>query len=426
MTSYATKLQCVNCHAEFPLESPLFEGCPICKTEDFAASLSVSYDYDQLSKRVSGDYFSRRPRRAGIWRYRELLPVKEEAHRITLGEGSTPLVRCDRWGKELELGALYVKDEARNPTWSFKDRHAAVSVSMAAEQGASTVTIATSGNHGAATAAYAAKAGLAAVIFTYPGYYETMRTLIQSYGAYLFVTDVEGRWLLMREGIKRFGWYPIGNLTTLPTLNPVGHDGYKTIAYEICEDLEWEPPDFVVVPNGFSEAFYGTWKGFRELKALGLIDRTPRMVATEPKAGGPLAAAIERGQGIVRLESGWGHQTLARGIACSTNSYLGVLAVRESGGMALRVSNAEIITAQEELAREGIYAECTAATAAAGAKQMACSRDLQDAVVVVVSSSCGIKDFTLAAARMPEPPSIEADFLALQKAAGQVYHTQLS
>jgi len=425
MTSYATKLQCINCHSEFPVESPLFEGCPACKTEDFASSVSVTYDYDQLSKHLSRDYFAKRPKEAGVWRYRELLPIREAAHRITLSEGSTPLVRCERWGEELGLKTLVVKDESRNPTWSFKDRHASVAVSMALEQGASAVTIATSGNHGAATAAYAAKAGLAAFIFTYPGYYETMRTLMQIYGAYVFVTDVEGRWLLMREGMERYGWYPIGNLTTIPTLNPVGHEGYKTIAYEICEDLRWEPPDFVVVPNGFSEGFYGIWKGFKELKILGLIDRTPRMVATEPAAGGPLAAAIERGQGIVQLKGGWSHQTVARGISGSTNSYLGVLAVRESGGMALRVTDEEILAAQGELAREGVFAECTAATAAAGVEKMVSSNNLEGAVIVVVNSSCGIKDFTLTAARMPEPPAIEADFSTLQKAAAEVYGTQL-
>jgi threonine synthase len=396
----------------------------MCKTENFVSSLSMTYDYDQLSKRVSRDYFATRPKEAGVWKYLELLPIREEAHRITLSEGSTPLVRCERWGKEMGLKTLYVKDESRNPTWSFKDRHASVAISMALEQGASTVTIATSGNHGAATAAYAAKAGLAAVIFTYPGYYETMRTLMQIYGAYVFVTDVEGRWLLMREGMKRYGWYPIGNMTTIPTLNPFGHEGHKTIAYEICEDLHWEPPDFVLVPSGFSEGLYGIWKGFKELKILGLIDRTPRMVATEPAGGAPLATALERGQDIALLEKDWSKMTVARGIACSTNSYIGVLAVRESGGLAVRVSDEEILVAQKTLAREGIYAECTAATAAAGLKKMANSNNLHEAVAVVVNSSCGIKDFTVTAARMAEPPAIEADFAALQKAAAKVYGIQ--
>jgi len=424
MTSYATKQLCVNCHSEFPLDDPLFEGCPACKTKDFAASLSITYDYDQLAKRVSRDYFARRPREAGVWKYQELLPIKDEAHRITLQEGSTPLIRCERWGKEMGLKALYVKDEARNPTWSFKDRHASVAISRAVEQGASTVTIATSGNHGAATAVYAAKAGLDAVIFTYPGYYETMRTLMQMYGAQIFVTDVEGRWLLMREGMKRYGWYPIGNITTIPTFNPFGHEGYKPIAYEICEDLHWESPDFVLVPSGFSESLYGIWKGFKELKILGLIDRTPHMVATEPAGGAPLAAALEQGQDIVRLEGGWSNQTVARGIACSVNSYIGVLAMRESGGLAVGVSNEEIFDAQATMAREGVYGECTAATAAAGLQKMASSNDLHGAVAVVVSSSSGIKDFTLVVARMPKPPAIEADFAVLQKAAAKVYGTK--
>jgi threonine synthase len=426
MSSYATRLQCVNCDAEYPLDSQMFEGCPSCKTEDFASSLSPDYDYGRLSKCVTRDYFVRRSKRAGIWRYEELLPVREDAHRITLSEGSTPLVRCDRWATELGLKACYIKDEGRNPTWSFKDRHAAVSVSAAVQQGAKAVTIATSGNHGAATAAYAAKAGLSAFIFTYPGYYQTMRTLIQVYGGCLFCTSVEGRWVLMGEGIKRYAWYPIGNLTTLPTCNPVGHDGYKTIAYEICEDLRWQPPDFVIVPSGFSEGLYGIWKGFRELRLLGLIERTPRMVSAEPAAGGPLALAVATGERIVRLAEGWSHQTVARGIAVSTNSYLGVLAVRESGGVALTVPDEDTLAAQKQMAHEGVYAECTAATAGAGLNKLATTTDLQGAVAVVVNSSCGIKDFALIAADMPEPPTIEPDFAAFEEAAAQVYGASFS
>ena len=424
MTSYATELLCAKCGSAFPVDAPLFEGCPACRTEDFSSSLTMSYDYDKLSKRVSRGYFAGRPRGAGIWKYLELLPIREQSHRMTLSEGSTPLVRCEKWGKEIGLKTLYVKDESRNPTWSCKDRTTAVAISMAVEQGASTVTIATSGNHGASTAAYAAKAGLTAVIFTFPGYYDTMGTLMQAYGAYVFVTDVAGRWLLMREGMKRYGWYPIGNLTMIPTLNPFGHEGYKTIAYEICEDLDWEPPGLVVVPSGFSETLYGIWKGFRELKVLGLIDRTPRMIGAEPGHLGPLTAALELGQDIVMLGNDWNHGTVARGISCSTNSYLGVLAIRESGGSAVRVSDGEIFGAQEAMAREGIYAECTAAAAAAGLTKVADGKNLHGEVAVVVNTSCGIKDFTVAAARMPQPPVIEADFGALERAAAEVYGTQ--
>jgi len=385
----------------------------------------VSYDYDTFGKRASRDYFAGRSKEAGVWKYQELLPIREQAHRITLSEGSTPLVRCERWGKEMGLNALYIKDESRNPTWSCKDRHTAVAMSMAVECGASTVTIATSGNHGASAAAYAAKAGLAAVIFTFAGYYETMRILMQIYGAYVFVTDVEGRWLLMREGMKRYGWYPIGNLTMIPTSNPFGHEGYKTIAYEICEDLRWEPPGLVVVPSGFSEILYGIWKGFKELHLLGLIDRTPSMVAAEPAGLGPLTTALELGQDIVILERSSIRDTVARGIACISNSYLGVVAIRESEGFAVRVSDEEIFTAQEALAREGIYAECTAAAAAAGLTKLAGSKNLHGEVTVVINTSCGIKDFALVGPRMPQPPVVEADFAAFERAAAGVYGIHL-
>ncbi|OGO14569.1 MAG: hypothetical protein A2029_10495 [Chloroflexi bacterium RBG_19FT_COMBO_47_9] len=421
MSTFVTNLRCVNCQAEFPIDNPPFEGCPVCKTNNFISSVSAVYDYSKLSKIVDRDFFTKRSREMGVWRFQELLPVREDANRITLGEGSTPLVRCERTAKELRAKCVYIKDEGRNPTFSFKDRHAAVSVSMAVEQGARAVTIATSGNHGAAMAAYAAKVNLPAVIFTYPGYYQTMRTLIQIYGAYLFVTDVEGRWTLMREGMKHCGWYPIGNMTVIPSLHPFGHEGYKPIAYEICEDLNWNPPDYVFVPNGFSESFYGIWKGFKELKQLGLVGHTPCMVSTEPATGGPLAEACEREEPLVQVDPDRARTTVARGVACSRNSLIGWKAVHESGGKALKLTDSEIVTAQKEMAREGVFAECTAAIAFAGLSKLAKTTNLDGTVSVVVSSSCGLKDFTVIAGNQPEPPVVSADFESFKKVAADVY-----
>jgi len=425
MESYAVKLECIKCHAEYALDQPLYEGCLSCRTEDFSSSLSPYYDYTQLAQVISRRYFATRSRSKGVWRYTELLPVHCESDRITLGEGNTPLVSCDRWAKRLGLQEIWIKDESRNPTWSFKDRHSAVAVSMAVQQGANTVAIGTSGNHGASVAAYAAKAGLRAVIFTFPGCYDTMSTLMRMYGALVFVTDVEGRRQLMREGIKRYGWYPISNLNTVPTPNPYGHEGYKTIAYEICEDLNWSVPDAIFVPSGFSEGLYGVWKGFKEFRNLGLIDRTPRMIAVEPLPGGPLAEAIKRGQDIVRLEEYESHRTVARGIASRTNSYLGVLAVRESEGSVITVTNDEILLAQNTLAEEGIYGECTAVAAAAGLVKLSKTGDLSNAKVVVINSSCGLKDYALAAARMPPLPQVQPDSDTLERVARQVYHQEL-
>jgi threonine synthase len=421
MTTFVTNLRCVNCQAEYSIDNPPFEGCPSCKTNDFISSVSAVYDYEKLSKIVNRDFFTKRSRDMGVWRFHELLPVRDNSHRISLGEGSTPLVRCQRTARELKTKSVYVKDEGRNPTFSFKDRHAAVSVSMALEQGANAVTIATSGNHGAAMAAYAAKVDLPAVIFTYPGYYQTMRTLIQIYGAYLFVTDVEGRWALMREGMKNCGWYPIGNMTIIPSLHPFGHEGYKPIAYEICEDLNWNPPDYVFVPNGFSEAFYGIWKGFKELKQLGLVDHIPCMVSTEPATGGPLSEACEREEPLVQVDPELARTTLARGVACSRNSLIGWKAVQESGGKALKLTDDEILLAQKEMAHEGVFAECTAAIAFAGLKKLAKKVNLDGAVSVVISSSCGLKDYTVISGNQPEPPVVSADFESFKKIADDVY-----
>jgi threonine synthase len=421
MSSFVTSLRCVNCQAEFPIETPPFDGCPLCKTNEFISSVSANYDYEKLAKIVNRHYFTKRSKAMGVWRFHELLPARNNSNHFSLCEGSTPLIACERVTRELGVQSVYVKDEGRNPTYSFKDRHASVCVSMAIEHGAKTVTIATSGNHGAAMAAFAAKAGIHAVVFTHPGYSQTMRKLIQIYGAYLFVTDVEGRLTLVREGMKRCGWYPIGNLTVIPSLQPFGHEGYKTIAYEICEDLNWNPPDFVIVPNGYSEALYGIWKGFKELRILGLVERTPRMVATEPATGGPLAEAIAQGVRLARVDSDIAQKTVARGIACGRNSLIGWLAIQESDGIALKITDSEILTAQKEMAREGVFGECTSAISYAGMKKLANSTNLSGAVMVVINSSCGLKDNPSIIGNYPEPPVLKADFEAFERATAEVY-----
>src|SRR5262245_44114557 len=283
-------LECLRCHAVFETAS-LFSGCPACRAQGVPVNLTVKLDLSPL-RGLTPEGIPAMPR--GLWRCGAVLPLGRPRP-LSLGEGATPLVHLRRLGERLGVPRLYAKDESQNPTWSYKDRLCAVAVTHALETGARVITIASTGNHGASTAAYAARAGLPCVIFTLASVPETMKTLMQAYGAAVVECPTsESRWDLMRQGVERSGWYPTSGFVAPPVgSNPWGVEGYKTIAYEIAEDLGWAAPDVVVVPSAYSDGLYGIWKGWTELQALGLVKHAPRMIAAEPF--GPLAHALERG-----------------------------------------------------------------------------------------------------------------------------------
>ncbi|MFQ6123434.1 MAG: pyridoxal-phosphate dependent enzyme [Candidatus Heimdallarchaeota archaeon] len=161
--SEPTNLKCLNCEKEYPPEW-MFKGCPQCKTDTFVSNLSTVYDLQKISKKLTRKTFTGRV--PTMWKYWELLPVKKKEDIVTLGEGMTPLIKLERLGSELNLKHLYVKDESKNPTWSFKDRLCSSLTSKAKEFGFKVSTISSTGNHGASAAAYAARAGMDCVIFT--------------------------------------------------------------------------------------------------------------------------------------------------------------------------------------------------------------------------------------------------------------------
>lgn len=414
--SAAIGLRCVSCDARFPLEA-MHEGCPRCATDDFRSGVTPEYDYDAVRSSLDGGRLAEEG--SGIWRYRRLLPVLDPAHELSLGEGGTPLVGLPELASETGAGEVWIKDESRNPTWSFKDRHAAVTLSKARELGARMVMGSSSGNHGAAIAAYAARGGMGAIVLTYPGLSAAAATLIQAYGATLAVTTRDGRWTIIREGIQRFGWYPATNFTSIPTNGPYGHEGYKPIAYELHEQLDGRVPELVFVPTSYAEGLYGIWKGFVELRAIGLTDRVPRMVACEP-AGGPLGAAwrdAARPIATVRATP-----TVARGIGGTVNSYLGIAALRDSDGLVASVTDEQIVAAQVDMGRQGFFAEPAAAASFAGLRALRASGDVPDgAAVVLISTSSGLKHFAPLAERYPVPPELAEPTLdALADAAPAV------
>ncbi|GAA3107132.1 threonine synthase [Streptosporangium carneum] len=356
----------------YPLWPPLTSGCPRTSTAELAYPVEVDYAYD----RTPDDLFSRgRTRKAGLDRWASLLPPLAVP---TLGEGGTPLV---------EIGdGVYLKDESRNPTWSHKDRLNRCAVSAAVGVEAEGVVVASSGNHGASAAAFAARAGLRCVVLASAGAPPAVRSFVNAYGAVVLPVPWESRWPLMRQIVDRLGYHPVSNLTVTHTGHAFGPEGYKTIAYEIFTDIG--VPAAVFMPVGYGELLFGVWKGFAELRRLGLAQRVPRMYACEPAAGGPLAAAVRQGLPAAVVPVG---PTSAYGIACAVGGHRGLVAIRESGGEALLVSDEEMAAAQAELSRQGMWTELSGAAGLAGLRR----HGVVDGPVVCISTSSGFKDLAV-------------------------------
>jgi threonine synthase len=415
-------LDCLRCRTRFDA-APMFAGCPRCREEGTAVNLTVALDLEPL-RGVTRERFSAGAGGRGLWRFRDLLPV-DGGRPVTLGEGGTPLVHLERLGRRLGVPRLYAKDESQNPTWSYKDRLCAVAVTHAVETGARVVTIASTGNHGASTAAYAARAGLPCVIFTLASVPDTMKVLMQAYGAAVVACpSSESRWRLMRQGVERLGWYPTSGFVVPPVgSNPYGIEGYKTLAYEIVEDLGWTPPDAVVVPSAYSDGLHGIWKGMAELAALGLVDRRPRMVAAEPF--GPLAHALERQ--LPAPEMVEGGPSVAFSIASRYGTFQGLTALRESGGLGVRITDEGVFEAQRALAREeGIFAEPSSATTLTAVMQLAARRALSpDQTVVIVLTSGGLKDPAASRTWLPAVPDAPDDLAGVLAVLRDSYGLEL-
>ncbi|HEY0188246.1 MAG TPA: pyridoxal-phosphate dependent enzyme [Cellulomonas sp.] len=359
------------------------------------------------------------PALPGLFRYAPLLPVDPAGALVSLGEGGTPLVPVPRVGAEAGVPALYVKDESRNPTWSYKDRLAAVAVTKAVQQGHGTVVVASTGNHGAATAAYAARAGLRCVALTVASVPETMKTLMQSYGADVVAfDDPRDRWTVMRAGVEQRGWVPVSGYLSPPSgSNPFGVDGYKTIAYEIVEQLGGRAPDVVVAPVAYGDGTAGMARGFADLVALGVVDRVPRMVAAEPF--GPHEAALRDGfRPGAAVPAG---PTVAFSIGSSTATWQAWHALRSTGGAAATADDRQVMAAQARLAAtEGLYLEASSVITLAVLPTLV-ERGVvapQD-TVVLLGTSTGLKDVGATADGLPAVPVIEPTLAAFDEATGR-------
>lgn len=379
---------CIRCEAQYPITLTIdSRGCPICAPLA-PANLAPVYEQSTIGRAFAQEELGR----SSLWKYRQRLPCSDE-HIVTLGEGQTPLIACAQIGSSLGVANLLIKDESRNPTWSYKDRFSTVAVSIARAEGAKVVATASSGNAGASLAAYAARAGMNCVVATFAGTAGPMVSQIRKHGAIVLpLANKVDRWKFLAEAQQRFGWF-VTSPFSAPVVgsHPLAIEGYKTIAYEIIEQSSGDVPDWCVMPVCYGDALSGVWAGFKELFYAGLIDRLPKMVAAE--VHGSLSVALTEGTDRVP-EQEVHFEALAVSIGTSRSTYQALRALRESSGLAVPVSNHGLIDMQSHLARsEGIFAELASVTPLMAIKTLSDRGAIAagDRVVAVVTAG-GLKD----------------------------------
>jgi threonine synthase len=376
-------LRCPECGKEVSASVPQ-TTCSACDSP-----LLAQYDLPRVARELSADAVSRRP--AGLWRWAELLPVRDPQCRVTLGEGDTPMLPAERLGQSLGLRWLWIKDEGANPTGTFKARGMAVAVSKARELGLHALVVPSAGNAGGALAAYAARAGLEAHVFMPADVPHGNRAEVAAAAAELHpvqgLIDEAGR--QAAQGASEHNWFDVSTFR-----EPYRVEGKKTMGYELAEEFGWDPPEVVIYPTGGGTGLVGLWKAFRELAELGWIEaRMPRLMCVQPEGCAPVVQALQAGADRARP---WPNPvTSAPGLRVPRPyaDRLILRSVRESRGEGLAVSEDEIQDARRDLAHQaGVLAAPEGAATLAGLRRLvAAGRVEADERVVLLNTGTGLK-----------------------------------
>lgn len=354
-------LKCPRCGTLYD-RAAFASSCATCVPD---ADVGLVVEYADAVPAMTRDSLTRGEE--SLWRFSHSMPVA--AHEaISLGEGLTPLVQLNDVSRELGLPTTFAKCEFANPTGSFKDRLATAAVSAAKRIfGAKVIASSSTGNAGAAVAAYAAKGNLDCIIFTVGDPSGPFVAQMQAYGAHVITCSNKAqRWEFLSEGVKKYGWFPTSPFFAPPVgSNPYGLEGYKSLAYEIAASLDWDPPDWVILPICYGDALYGMWRGFKELIDGGIIARMPRFVAAE--IYGSLSAAFHSpGDKIPEMPKTY--DTAATSISAVQSTYQALFVLRKTAGVPVIVSEEELLRAARLLSsKEGLFVEPAAAAALSAA-----------------------------------------------------------
>ncbi|MDI6756673.1 MAG: threonine synthase [Endomicrobiia bacterium] len=399
--------KCLDCGKEIEYE-------PIRYLCDCGGNLDVIYDSAAIKKTLT-----RRSLESNLrfdhWRYLDVLPLQNLDKIPNLQVGWTPVYETRRLAVAVGIKNVFIKDDSRNPSASFKDRASSVVLAYARENGVEKIVAASTGNAGAALACVAASVVFPCVILVPKTAPKAKIAQLMNFGARVVAVDgaYDDAYDLSIKATEKFGWY---NRNT--GYNPITREGKKTCGHEICEQFSWEPPDYVFVSVGDGNIISGIWKGFKDMKALGLIEKLPKMVAVQSEKSNAVslayAAAMKNPSSKIEVKP-----VRATTIADSISVDMprdGVAAVRallESGGFAVEVSDDEIIAAIALTSKtSGVFPEPAAAAAVAGLKKIA-SRIKDNETALCVITGSGLKDVAAASKSVGEPPVIRPSLEAL-------------
>jgi threonine synthase len=376
-------------HLECSMTGERYEADQLHGLSRVGRPLLVRYDLEGAKAALPRDELARRP--ADLWKYRELLPVRATKNIVGLGEIATPIIPLDAVAREAGAQHLWVKDEGRLPTGSFKARGLVMAIAMAKELGVKTIAMPTNGNAGAAAAAYASRVGIESVIFCPADTPEVNVREIAAQGARVYRVNgyIDDCGKLVGQGAKERGWFDLSTLK-----EPYRIEGKKTMGLELAEQLDWELPDVVFYPTGGGTGLIGMWKAFAEMEALGWIgSKRPRMIAVQAEGCAPMVRAFEAGE---RHATRWENaHTIAMGIRVpqAVGDFLILDAVRESGGVAMAVSDDAIAQAVDDAARKDGLLLCPegGATLAAWRKALAEGLVTPEEKVVLFNCATGLK-----------------------------------
>ena len=380
---FLTDLFCTRCEKSYPKDK-LWNLSPCC-----SAPLFARYDLGGVSKALSREQVTSRS--PTMWRYAEILPVECGDFRVSLGEGFTPLLHVGSLGKALGLEGLYLKEEGNNPTGSFKARGMSAAVSRAIELGARSFVVPSAGNAGSALAAYAARAGVSAHIFMPNDTPLANRSECAALGAHVELVDglITDCGRIVAERKEQEDWFDLSTLK-----EPYRVEGKKTMGYELAEQFDWVLPDVVIYPTGGGTGLIGMWKAFGEMEEMGWIDKKrPRMISVQAAGCAPIVRAFE--EGTEKAEPWKDAHTMAAGlrVPAAVADFIMLRVIRESGGVAVSVTDDEIFQSLGEMASlTGIFPCPEGAASLAGLKRLIAKGSVRrDERVVLFNTGTGLK-----------------------------------
>jgi threonine synthase len=402
--------ECINCRTKYPLDEIIY-FCKKC-----GDILEIKLDYDTTKDMLQKSNWRKTP--LSVWRYRDLMPIRDQSKIVTLNEGGTGFHQCKRLGKALGLKELYVKNEGENPTGSFKDRGMTVGVTKAVELGVKSVICASTGNTSASLAAYAAKAGLQCAVLIPSGkiaYGKLAQAMI--YGSK--VLQVRGNFDQALDIVFKIS-EKHGNIYLLNSINPFRIEGQKSLGFEICEQLNNESPDRIIVPVGNAGNISAIWKGFTEFHNLGFVKTLPKMTGIQAAGSAPIAEMIKTGSKEIKPVAKPETVATAIRIGAPVSWKKAVNAIRDSGGTAETVTDDEILDAQKTLSRlEGLFVEPASASSIAGLKKLVENGIIdKDERIVCVTTGHGLKDPEIAVRMSEKPLEVDAEVEAIEKVLG--------